>query len=94
MNYRVTNSYKDANLTGLLDYVNTTYATLYKIFGKPISGSSDGKTNSEWIIRFDDGEVATIYNYKTGMTPTEEYDWHIGGNNRVVVNRIRQLVNG
>lgn len=38
------------------------------------------------------GQVATIYNYKTGETPTEEYDWHIGGNNKIVVNRIRELV--
>lgn len=94
MRYSVTNSYRDANMTSLLDYINTTYAQLYKIFGKPISGSGDGKTNSSWIIKFSDGQVATIYNYKTGETPTEEYDWHIGGNNKIVVNRIRELVKG
>jgi hypothetical protein len=84
---------RDAHLTSYLGVVNTTYARLVERFGKPHITGGD-KTNSEWIIRFADGQVATIYNYKTGMTPTEEYDWHIGGNNRVVVNRIRQLVNG
>lgn len=56
MRYSVTNSYRDANMTSLLDYINTTYAQLYKIFGKPIDasrcGSGDGKTNSSWIIKF------------------------------------------
>ena len=92
MKYSVTNSYNDASMTGLLDYVNTTYARLVEVFGKPISGSGDGKVNSEWIIRFADGQVATIYDWKTGSTPVYDYDWHIGGNNRVVVDRIRKLV--
>ena len=92
MKYSVTNSYNDASMTGLLDYVNTTYARLVEVFGKPIDGSGDGKVNSEWIIKFDDGQVATIYDWKTGSTPVYDYDWHIGGNNRVVVERIRALV--
>lgn len=90
--YKVTNNHKDAYLTSLLDYVNTTYARLYEVFGKPISGSGDGKVNSEWIIKFADGQVATIYDWKEEETPVYEYDWHIGGNNRVVVDRIRALV--
>lgn len=92
MNYRVTNSYNDAYMTSLLDYVNTTYARLVEVFGKPISGSGDGKVNSEWVIKFSDGNVATIYDWKTENTPVYDYDWHIGGNNRVVVERIRALV--
>jgi hypothetical protein len=33
----------------------------------------------EWIIRFSDGTVATIYDWKLSETPMGVYDWHIGG---------------
>jgi hypothetical protein len=92
MKYTVTNSYKDSAMTSLMGYVNTNYARLVEVFGRPISGSGDGKVNSEWIIRFANGEVATIYNYKTGTTPTDDYDWHIGGHKRWVVAAVSALV--
>lgn len=90
--YTVTNSYDDSAMTCLMGYVNTNYARLVEVFGRPINGSGDGKVNSEWIIRFDNGEVATIYDYKTGTTPTDDYDWHIGGNKKWVVAAVSALV--
>ena len=90
--FRVTNNYRDSNMTALMGYVNTTYARLVEVFGQPINGSGDGKVNSEWIIKFNNGEVATIYNYKTGTTPTDDYDWHIGGNKKWVVAAVSALV--
>lgn len=92
MKYRVTNSYRDAGMTSLMGYVNTTYARLVEVFGQPISGSGDGKVNSEWIIKFSNGQVATIYDYKESVTPTDDYDWHIGGNKKLVVELVAQLV--
>lgn len=92
MKYTVTNNYKDSQMTSLMGYVNTTYARLVEVFGQPISGSGDGKTNSEWIIKFANGEVATIYDYKTGNTPVDDYDWHIGGNKKWVVAAVSALV--
>lgn len=93
MKFRVTNSYKDAHMTSLQGEINTNYARLVELFGRPISGSGDGKVNSEWIIKFSDGLVATIYDYKEPITPTDAYDWHIGGKNRAVVQRVTALVN-
>ena len=92
MKYTVTNNYRDSHMTALMGYVNTTYARLVEVFGKPLGNSIDGKVNSEWIIRFANGEVATIYNYKTGLTPTDDYDWHIGGNKKWVVAAVSALV--
>ena len=86
MKYTVTNNYADANMTGLVGYVNTTYADLVKVFGQPQQGGD--KTNSEWIIRFADGQVATIYDWKMPSTPVYDYDWHIGGNTSAVVQRV------
>jgi hypothetical protein len=51
------------------------------------------KVTAEWVLAFavgggdpDDGGmddsasvIATVYDYKTGYTPMEEYNWHVGG---------------
>lgn len=92
MKYTVTNNYRDVNMTGFLGEVNTTYARLVELFGQPLSGSGDGKVNSEWIIKFANGEVATIYDWKMPETPTDDYDWHIGGHKRWVVAQVAALV--
>jgi len=82
---------RDAHLTSYQGIVNTTYARLVEIFGKPHITGGD-KTNSEWIIKFSNGQVATIYDYKEPNTPVYDYDWHIGGNNRQVVELVNKLV--
>ena len=92
MKFRVTNNYRDCNMTSFLGEVNTTYARLVEVFGEPLSGSGDGKVNSEWIIKFANGEVATIYDWKEPVTPTDDYNWHIGGNKRWVVAQVAALV--
>ena len=51
------------------------------------------KVTAEWVLAFavgggdpedggmDDSDcvIATVYDYKTGWTPMEEYNWHVGG---------------
>lgn len=88
--------------------ITTTYDRLETLFGKPSYSSGDPyeKVNTEWII---DGKVyyidqwgekdweyvkATVYNWKTGYTPTGEYDWHIGGNSYDAVDFIREILDG
>ena len=70
-----------------IDGVEVSYDALVKAFGKPCGG--DGyKTQVEWAIQFEDGTIATIYDWKEG----DQYngkgkgthfskvtDWHIGG---------------
>mgnify|MGYP003352991921 FL=1 len=90
MKYRVTNNNSDANMTSLCGYITTTYADLVEAFGSPLPGGD--KTNSEWIIKFADGEVATIYDWKEPVTPVYDYNWHIGGNKGEVVKRIAVIL--
>lgn len=92
MKYTVTNDFSDSQMSSLIGEINTTYGRLVYLFGKPINGSGDGKVNSEWIIKFADGLVATIYDWKMPSTPVYDYDWHIGGHNKAVLQRIRELV--
>lgn len=65
------------NGTGLVGFVNTTYATLVKELGEPCRDFD--KSTAHWNIQAPDGTVATIYDYKTWHTPMGEYAWHIGG---------------
>lgn len=69
------------NMTGLKGEFPITYAELVEIFGKPKYGPNADldKTTCEWALTFEDGTVATIYDYKTNRTPMGEYEWHIGG---------------
>jgi len=89
----------DAGGTSLIGAIDTDYATLKRIFGEPTD--SDGyKVDAEWIIKFSDGKVATIYNYKSGRnylgrsgTPkTKIRDWHIGGIHPIVVKRVVEII--
>ena len=77
--------------TSLQGYVTTTYDKLLAVLGKPTYTDGDPyeKVNCEWVLdvkavdEWDEDdftyETVTIYNWKTGYTPTEEYDWHVGG---------------
>lgn len=65
------------NGTHLQGYVVATYADLVKVFGEPEGGGD--KTTVEWALQFEDGTVATIYDWKEYSTPTYAYDWHVGG---------------
>ena len=95
-----------ANGTSLRGEIMTTYDILLNLFGEPSYSSGDpyDKVNTEWII---DGKVfytdqwgekdweyikATVYNWKTGGVPLDEYDWHIGGENYDVVEMIQTIV--
>jgi hypothetical protein len=83
---------REANGTSLKGYVHTTYGHLLEVFGEPTAyESGDDKVTCEWVIKFEDGLVATIYDWKMGRTPTGFYEWHIGGRNSEVVGRIREL---
>jgi hypothetical protein len=90
----------DVNGTSLIGYIDEDFAKIKKLFGKPSKG--DGyKVDAEWEIEFEDGMVATIYNYKDGKnylgnsgTPkTKIREWHIGGHNEDVLERIQNILN-
>jgi len=70
---------------GLID---TDYATLKKVFGKPADGGSD-KIRKHWTIKID-GVVCTIYDYKQGKKYSSKYsvplkyaNWSVGGNSKL-----------
>jgi len=76
----------DANGTSLQGYVQAYYHQLVAVFGEPEGGGD--KTTVEWVLQFEDGTVATIYDWKESETPMGLYRWHIGGRNSTAVSRV------
>lgn len=72
--------------------VEATYGKLVEVFGEP-EPSVDWRTNAEWVLQFDDGEVASIYDYRKYHSELKDIqEWNIGGTSPNVVERIHQLL--
>lgn len=92
----------NSNMTCLRGCITATYAQLVGTFGEPLKeGFDDYKSDAEWLVQFDDGTVATIYNWKNGINyggseegiPTEQItDWHIGGHTSDAVDNVKQAI--
>lgn len=78
----------DVNMTSLQGYMQAYYHQLVEVFGEPEGGGD--KTTVEWCLEFEDGTVATIYDWKEYETPTGKYNWHIGGRSQKAVDRVMQ----
>lgn len=83
--------YPNIDMSSLQGHVKTTYNKLVEVFGEP-HYRGDGKVTCEWNLRFVDGTIATIYDYKCDETPMGEYEWHIGGYNNFAVKRVTELL--
>ena len=88
--------------TSLQGYMNISFDEIEEILGKPNMEGDPYKVDAEWGIKFHDtNEVATIYNYKTGrrylgnegLDVRDIRDWHIGGRDKNVVERVCKLLN-
>jgi hypothetical protein len=89
MKYTVNLDLFASNGTSLQGYIETTFHRLCQILGEPMEGGD--KTTAEWIIEFADGTVATIYDWKTPVTPQHQYQWHVGGLSPRAVELVHQL---
>ena len=84
----------NANMTGFKGEFPITYTELVEIFGQPDDGPNADldKTTCEWRLQFEDGTVATIYDYKVGYTPMNEYEWHIGVHDSEALVRVHECI--
>ena len=75
--------------------IEATYDQLVAVFGDPLNGPDDvegDKVSCEWDMKFKDGTIATIYDYKEGgVTPRGLYDWSIGGKSFKAVSLVRRV---
>jgi hypothetical protein len=84
----------NANMTSLQGETMITYSELVAIFGQPDMGpnADADKVTCEWALKFADGTIATIYDWKTGYTPQNAYSWHIGGHSFDAVMRVDEVI--
>lgn len=86
---------KPMNGTCLKGYIVTTYDELVQAFGNPSFGPNDNlddKVTCEWNLKFRDGTIATIYDWKEVYTPMSKHRWHIGGLNQAAVDRVYEAL--
>jgi len=88
----------EINGSCLQGHITINYWKLVEVFGEPTEGDCY-KVQKEWVIEFDDGTIATIYDWKWGSEYngdgygthyTEVPEWNIGGFNNdavIMVNR-------
>tara|TARA_B100002019_G_scaffold9148_1_gene7222 strand:- start:5995 stop:6321 length:327 start_codon:yes stop_codon:yes gene_type:complete len=90
----------DVNGTSHQGAISETFENLLKVFGTPMGASDDGKVDVEWNIMFNDGVVATIYNWKNGpasmgingTNPVDNKTWHIGGKTISAVYDVEEIL--
>lgn len=89
---------KHAQGTFLVGEITTTYNKLVETFGQPNYNNGPStleKVTIEWVIKFQDGTIATIYdwkNYGHQPAPNEEFQWHIGGHCRSAVALVKEAL--
>ena len=79
MNYEILDNFEAAIGTSYKGRIKATYYALEQKLGKPLK-DRDGNVN--WIIRFEDGTIATIYNWCNAGSVYDLDTWHVGGFNK------------
>ena len=87
------------NGTCLQGYVDASYEDLKACFGQHCQGDKH-RTDAEWVLKFDNGTVATIYNYKDGKAYLGEdglavkdiRDWHVGGRSSYAIDLVNYVL--
>ena len=88
-----------ADGTCLQGYIGADYNILCEILGAHGKGD-EYKVDAEWVLRFSDGTIATIYNYKDGKNYCGEdgldvediCEWHVGGRSKRAVELVEKLL--
>lgn len=88
----------DPSGTHLQGHIKASYEELTSLFGQPMPGFD--KTDQEWAIRFRDGTVATIYDWKVGINycgesglhATQITHWNVGGKSPIAVIQVENAL--
>lgn len=100
MNVKINSHDTNTNGTHLQGYINASYDMVTEALGYPLSDFDNYKSDAEWTIEFEDGQVATVYNWKngknylgaSGLNLCDITQWHIGGNHEGVVKKVQDLI--
>lgn len=81
--------------TSLVGYARATFQRLVRCFGAPHTVDGD-KTTVAWYIKFEDGTVATVYDWAQHEAQPRRrmYNWHVGGFDEGAVQRVVTALRG
>jgi len=68
-----------------------SYKELTDRLGPSSGPSMDGKVKAQWMIKFEDGNVADIYAWKIDLPVKANKTWNIGGRSSIVVPYVFQI---
>tara|TARA_B100002019_G_scaffold106111_1_gene91160 strand:+ start:3065 stop:3427 length:363 start_codon:yes stop_codon:yes gene_type:complete len=88
--------------SSLIGYLKCSYQELIDSFGDPMKidlSTSDGKTDVEWEIEFQDGTYLHIYNWKNGKNYLGEEglevedmtEWNVGGHSKKDLDKLQMV---
>jgi len=86
---KVINDSAETNGHHFAGHIGKTYNDMVKILGNPRKGRSV-KSDFEWMVKLESGEIATIYNVNAGrknkgLPPARMViSWHIGARSAAV----------
>ena len=82
--------------TSLQGYVTTTLRRLITAFGQPQYHGEGDKVTVDWAMVFEDGTVATVYDWKRYELGTpaldEVFQYNIGGENKEAAYLVKKAV--
>jgi len=71
-------------------------STLRKVLGEPVYECNDGsdKTNFDWEMETDNGDVFTVYDWKEyrALKEDEIIQWHIGGMSKQITEQAKHEI--
>jgi hypothetical protein len=81
----------DFDASGTSFHGTTVKTTLRKLLGVLSNNYfSTSKTTHDWVCKTSEGEIFTVYNWKTGLPSMEQVvEWHIGGFNKESTERAK-----
>lgn len=82
---------KEINGTSHQDTIIATEAELTAVFGEP-NRERTNRTTTDWRLRFEDGTIATIYDYFHANSRGDCQEWSIGGSGRASAERVRDTL--
>jgi len=79
--------------------IEITWDEIVAVIGNPCHDGDGYKVDAEWVLEFEDGCIATLYNWKDGKNycGDQGYDvkeirhWHIGGFSQDAVDKVHVL---
>jgi len=82
--------------TSQVGLIDARYTNIVDAFGEPLTDVDEYKSHFEWEIQFEDGTVATLYDWKeeAPFLPDDVITWHIGGhpeNKEQIANLVERI---